>query len=250
MSTGHKARQPSLSGVEDAAGTYYHSPIQQGIDNRIKSLIVERCVRHLKGPEVLDLGYIDGLWTDAILGAGHRVHIVEGASRHVEHARERYKGRAGVRVTHSLFETFQPEGRFDSVVAGDMLSCLEDPEALLVQCRSWLKPDGALIVTVPNSRSLHRRIGALMGFESTPNEVNEQYRAVGNRWSYDRYLLRHQLVSAGYTVTELRGCFLKPLTSPQLEDAGDELLRGLLEVGDELEDYCYYVYAVATQREA
>jgi 2-polyprenyl-3-methyl-5-hydroxy-6-metoxy-1,4-benzoquinol methylase len=230
--------------VDAATRRYYHSPVQQGIDNRLKRLLIERCMPHLRGPDVLDLGYIDGTWTDAILARGHRVHVVEGAGTHVEHARRRYAGRPDVRVSQSLFERFDPGGRYDTVVAGDMLSLLADPVAFLATAANWLADHGVLIVTVPNSRSLHRRLGAVMDLEPTPAAVNQQYRDVGNRWSYDRYLLRHQLLSAGLAVSTLEGFFLKPLPSERIQDWDDDLIRGFVDLGDELQDYCYYLYAI------
>ena len=234
----------TVTAVESAAGQYYHGPLQSGIDNRVKRLLIERCLPYVCSPRVLDLGYIDGTWTDALLGERHVVDVVEGASTHVAHARERYAGRPDVEVFHALFETFEPAERYDTVVAGDMLSCVDDPVGLLTRAVAWLRPGGALVATVPNSRSLHRRIGALMRVEATTDEVNERYRAVGNRWSYDRYLLRHHLAGAGLDVVAVRGCFLKPLPSQQIESWDDDLLRAFLDVGDELEDYCYYIYGV------
>lgn len=230
--------------VDAATGHYYHGPIQAGIDNRIKRLLIERCVPHVQGPRVLDLGYIDGTWTDALLAQGHVVDIVEGASAHVADARRRYAGRTDVEVFHSLFETFEPDKLYDSVVAGDMLSCVDDPVGLLRRASGWLRPDGVLVATVPNCRSLHRRVGSLMGIEATPEQINDQYRAVGNRWSYDRYLLRQHLLAAALDIVTLRGCLLKPLPSDQIKGWDDTLLRAFLDVGDELEDYCYYIYGV------
>lgn len=244
MASQSEALSSKRTAVESAAGHYYRGPVQAGIDNRIKRLLIERCLQHVRGRRVLDLGYIDGTWTDALLDHGHLVDIVEGASAHVAHARERYTGQSGVQVFHALFEAFEPDGLYDSVVAGDMLSCVDDPVDLLRRAARWLLPGGVLVATVPNSRSLHRRIGSLMQVEATPAEVNQQYRAVGNRWSYDRYLLRHQLSEAELEVVTVRGCFLKPLPSDQIQGWDDDLLRAFLAMGDELEDYCYYIYGV------
>jgi SAM-dependent methyltransferase len=205
-------------------------------------------MRHVRGPHVLDLGYIDGTWTDAVLAAGHRVQVVEGAARHIEHARAHYAGRGDVEITHALFEEFEPTGTYDSVIAGDMLGCLDDPVGFLASAARWLAPDGVLIATVPNSRSFHRRVGALKNIEATPATLNELYTAVGNRWSYDRYLLRHHFNAAGLDVLALRGCFLKPLPSDQIKHWDDALLRAFLDIGDELEDYAYYIYAVGRNR--
>ncbi len=230
--------------VDAATGHYYNGSVQTGIDNRIKRLLIERCLPHVSGPHVLDLGYIDGTWTDALLAQGHRVDVVEGASAHAAHAAARYSSQPGTRVVHALFENFEPDRLYDSVVAGDMLGCIDDPVGLLRRASAWLRPGGVIVATVPNSRSLHRRVGALMEIEATPDAVNDQYRVVGNRWSYDRYLLRHHLSLAGFDVVALRGCLLKPLPSERLIDWDDALLRAFLDIGDELEDYCYYIYGV------
>jgi 2-polyprenyl-3-methyl-5-hydroxy-6-metoxy-1,4-benzoquinol methylase len=234
--------------VEKASRHYYHTPTQLGIDNRIKQLIVERCAPFVKGPAILELGYIDGLWTDAILRQNCDVDIVEGASRHIEHARNRYAGNPRVRVIHKLFQEFEPDKPYNTIVAGDMLGCLPDARGFLKRACGWIREGGHLLATVPNSRSLHRRVGSLMNLEATPTELNQRYREVGVYGSYDRYELRHVLLQSGFEIKTLRGCFLKPLPSAQMENWSDELLRAFLDVGDELEDYCYYLYAVCRKQ--
>ena len=230
--------------VERAAGHYYHTPQQQGIDRRTKQFVVDRCVPFVRGPHVLDLGSVDGQWADALLPLGCRVDIVEGAVRHVEHARLRYAGCGDVRVHHCLFQEYTPDTLYDTIIAGDMLRYLSDPAAFLLQAGGWLQPGGRLIATLPNSRSLHRRVGALMNLEATPVQANQRDREVGNRQSYDRYEFRHLLLQGGLEIEMLRGCFLKPLSSAQMESWNDDLLRAFLDVGDELEDYCWFLYAV------
>ncbi len=233
--------------VERASTHYYYSPLQQGIDARTKHFVVERCASFIRGPHVLDLGYVDGSWTDVALARGWRVDIVEGASRHVEHGRRRYGARPDVRLFHALFQEFTPDTRYDTVIAGDVLRYIPDDVGFLRQIGEWLVSSGQLIVTVPNRRSLHRRIGALVGMERTIDEPNSRDREVGNLRSYDRYLLRDVVQSAGFSIAELRGCFLKPLSSAQMQDWPDDLLRAFRDVGDELEDYCWFLYALATR---
>jgi 2-polyprenyl-3-methyl-5-hydroxy-6-metoxy-1,4-benzoquinol methylase len=230
--------------VERAAGYYYNSPQQRGIDNRTKRFVIERCEPHLKGPRVLELGYVDGEWTQVILQRGFQVDVVEGAAAHVEHARTRFHGCAGVRVFHSLFQELKPDCAYDCIIAGDMLRYLEEPTDFLRTARAWLKDDGVLIATMPNSRSLHRRVGALMGLEGSPGELNDRDREVGNRRTYDRYELKTLLESAGLHVRTMQGCFLKPVSSAQMEGWDDALLRAFLLLGDELADYCWFLYAI------
>jgi SAM-dependent methyltransferase len=231
--------------VERAAEHYYHTPLQTGIDNRSKSFVIAACLPHVRGSAVLELGYVDGLWTDALLAAGHTVDIVEGATRHAEHAHARYAANPRVCIHHALFSEFLPERRYDTVVAGDMLRYLDDPQAFLQRARSWLEPGGALVATLPNSRSLHRRIGSLMDMEPVPGATNNRDREVGNRRGYDRYELRALLRSSGYVPRFVRGCFLKPLSSAQMTEWSDELLGAFAEIGEELQEYAWFLYALA-----
>lgn len=226
---------------------YYYSQQQQGIDRRTKELVINRCKPFLLGPQVLDLGFVDGCWTDYLLECGWEVDIVEGARKHVEAALNYYQSNK-VTVHHAMFESFQPSRRYNSVIAGDILRYIKDPVPFLRNVRDWLMPEGRLIVTVPNSHSLHRRIGTLLGMESHPANANVRDVEVGNLRSYDRYLLRNELRSAGFNIIELRGCFLKPLSSSQMNDWSDELLSAFLEIGDELEDYAWFLYAVCERK--
>jgi 2-polyprenyl-3-methyl-5-hydroxy-6-metoxy-1,4-benzoquinol methylase len=224
---------------------YYYSEQQLGIDRRMKELVMSRCLPFVKGSAALDLGYVDGMWTDALLRLGCAVDVVEGAERHVEHARQRYRGQPEIRIFHSLFDDFSPPRKYDTIVAGDMIRYLRFPEAFLRRAGSWLNQGGRIIITVPNTLSLHRRIGTLMGQEKHPADLNQRDREVGNLASYDRYRLRALIHEAGLDLVELRGCFLKPVDSAQMANWSDSLLAALMEVGNELEDYGWFLYAIA-----
>lgn len=233
--------------VEEASRHYYYTPQQVGIDRRTKRLVLERCREWIRPGDLLDLGWVDDDWSDVALSLGCMVDIVEGASRHAEKARLQYAQRKDVRVFHALFQEFEPDRTYDTVIAGDMLRYVPDPVLFLGRVREWLKPEGRLIVTVPNTRSLHRRVGAVMGMESTPSSPNQRDAEVGNLRGYDRYQLRAELRAAGFEVATLRGCFLKPLSSAQMADWTDELLRSFMILGDELEDYCWFLYALCSR---
>jgi trans-aconitate methyltransferase len=233
------------SEVERASKHYYHTDLQLGIDSRTKRFILERTLPFVRGPQALDLGYVDGMWTDALLEKGCAVDVVEGAATHIEHLRNRYPNDARVRGFHCLFQEFEPDRTYDTIIAGDMLRYIPETREFLEKVRGWLNPGGCLIATVPNSRSLHRRIGTLAGMERHPVQANARDQEVGNLRSYDRYEFRDLILSAGYAVHLVQGCFLKPLSSAQMKDWDDRLLRAFLEVGDELQDYCWFLYAIA-----
>jgi len=232
--------------VERAAASYYHSTLQTGIDNRTRAFVIERCVGQVRPGAALELGYIDGLWSVALPTRVRSLDIVEGATRHVEHARKRFSDDPRVRVYHNLFQTFAPDRRYDTVVAGDMLHYLADPVTFLRRVHPWLQTRGVLIVTVPNSRSLHRRIGTWLGMEDSPVAANLRDREMGNRHAFDRDSLGETLRAAGWQPRAIQGVFLKPLSSAQMERWSDGLLRAFLRAGDELEDYAWFLVAVCS----
>lgn len=225
---------------------YYYSALQTGIDRRTKKFIVDECLEFVTGAKALDLGYVDDMWSGALLARGFAVDIVEGADVHVAKARDTYRGNGRVRVFHDLFADFRPDAQYDVIIAGDMIRYLDDPRDFLAGARKWLSPGGRLIVTVPNSRSMHRRIGTLMNIEQHPEQANARDVEVGNRDSYDRYKLRALLSESGWNIVTLQGAFLKPLSSAQMADWPDDLLRAFHEMGRELQDYCWFLYAVCT----
>lgn len=227
--------------------TYYHSP-QQHFDNTFKHYLIGRIEAFVSGPAVLELGFLDGIWTDRLLQMGHRVDIVEGSPVRCQDARTRYGQDARVSVHEAMLEDFETDIAFNTVLAGDMLQFVDNTTTFLTRLRQWLAPHGTLLVTVPNSRSLHRRVGTLMGLKTSPDELAPNDLAVGARRSFDAYSLRRLLSDCGYNVEFIRGSFLKPLSSAQMQDWSPELFSAYDQLGEELQEYCYYLYAKAQPR--
>lgn len=226
---------------------YYFSEQQLGIDNRTKRLVMNQIMPCIKGPKVLELGFVDGMITDLLLSHGVDVIILEGAAKHIEYARKKYHGHHRVSIIHGNFEEFVTADKYDTILAGDMLQYLEDPIVFFSKAKEWLADAGLLIVTTPNRRSFHRRIGAYMGVLNNPEEVGAHDKATGNKKMYDAYELKYVLEKSGLKVDSVRGCFLKPLSSEQLKNWDDKLMEAFLKIGEELGDYCWFLTALATK---
>jgi SAM-dependent methyltransferase len=59
-------------------------------------------------------------------------------------------------VAHaSRVEEFEPESRYDTITAFDVIEHLLDPAAFIRRIRSWLVPGGSLILTTPDNSSVY-----------------------------------------------------------------------------------------------
>lgn len=124
-------------------------------------ILLERVLARGSGLAVLDLGF----------GAGHFAERIRPACRYLA-GLELDPGAAaeGARffddaVTGDIFEGISRPWKepFDVIVAGDVLEHLARPEDLLATLKRLLKPDGTLLVSLPNVANATVRLGLLAG---------------------------------------------------------------------------------------
>lgn len=106
------------------------------------------------------------------------------------------------------------EGRYQLVLAGEVLEHVPNPDAFLRACAPLLAPGGRLCVTVPNACCPKIGLRALAGRES----VHPDHRAY-----YSPRTLSRTLVGAGYHPVELMTC-----SAPVAGRAGRLLVNPLL----------------------
>ncbi len=232
--------------LDKASQSYYYSD-KMSTDNRLRRFLIRRCLKYVHGPRILELGFMDGQWTREFLSLGFSVDIVEGAAKQFETAEKMYTPNPSVRVFHSLFENYEPDRTYDTILAGGMIKHLPEPGILLDKMKEWLNESGVLIATTPNGSSLHRRVGTFMGFLESPEDLTDSDLAVANLRVYNRYTFRKELIKAGWNIIELSGCALKPVSTEQMTDWSDELLEALDKVSEELIDYSWYIYAICVK---
>jgi SAM-dependent methyltransferase len=250
---GRISREEQRAAVEAAGHRYYYTPGQE-FDDLPKKMVIDETRPFMRPGRMLELGYINNIWTSAMLEAGaEKVDILEAASNHVAKARADFANDARVEVIHTLFEDYRPKELYDTIVMAGVIKHVPDDLAFVQLARTWLKPGGVVLASTPNSRSFHRRLGAHMELELAPDRHNRRDREVFNVRLYDRYSWRALFVEAGYDVVALKGIFLKILSTAQmLELAGrqdiSKLLEGLRQLGEELQDYAWYILLVARAR--
>lgn len=163
-------------------------------------------------------------------------------------------GDARVTVVHGFLEDVWAEaldrcGRPpDLVICTSLLHEVPDTEAFLAAIRRVSGPDTLVHVSVPNARSLHRRLARTMGLIDDEFELSERNRRFGQALVFDRDTLCQHLERAGFDVIRSGGSFLKLFDHRHMEEIPflvPTMLDGLDELGRELPDLAAEIFAEA-----
>ncbi len=134
------------------------------------------------GMSLLDVGTGRGRFVQSAARAGYDARGIEPSIRGLDAARE-----LGIDVVQAgVGEAAIGERSLDAVTVWHVLEHLDDPGAALGRIHGWLRPEGALLIGVPNLASLQARIGGARWYHlDVP-----RHRVHFTPWGVDS-LLRH-----------------------------------------------------------
>ncbi len=196
---------------------------------------------------ILDVGTADGYLGALLKQQGHSLVGVETDCAAADRARPYYE------TIHSIdIEDFHFPYRnhFDIVLFADVLEHLRRPEEILRRCRPCLKPDGEIIVSVPNIANLFIRMALLLGyFEYTERGILDRTHL---RF-YTRSTLQRMLQNCGYRIVEIKPTPLPiqlalPVTSSRFFAPVHELHYLCTRAWQSLMAYQFVVTAVPAER--
>ncbi|MFH0989454.1 MAG: class I SAM-dependent methyltransferase [bacterium] len=145
----------------------------------IKALL-SRKLRLSKSSPVLDVGCGTGALLE-MFSEQYTAYGTDTSPLAIEFCRKRGLANA---ILGTLDDLPNPELRYDLIAALDVIEHLEDDRGLLLQINTLLKPDGALILTVP----------AYQWMWSSHDDLNHHKRR------YTKPQLQHLLASTGYSI--------------------------------------------------
>ena len=238
-------RAADASGAEEArvaALAPWYLDGQLAFDKRMIGLRYRTIQPYLLGPCGLELGPAEGCMTALLLLNFEELVAVDAAA----HLLAQITAHAKLTKVQALFEKYEPETRFDTIVMDHVLEHVAHPRALLRRCRRWLKPGGRIIAGVPNANSLHRLAAVKMGLLPRADALNSRDHAVGHRRVYDSVAFRAEFEAAGLQIVAAGGVFVKPLTNQQIEATwSDAMIEGFYRLGQDMPDLAAELFAVA-----
>lgn len=214
---------------------------QLDFDKRLIRYRYETIKPRLVGARGLELGSAEGEMTQFLVNDFEQLTIVEGSADLIA----QIPARANLIKVHALFEEFQPEQPFDSIILEHVLEHVDDPVELLNRVKSWLTPNGRLFLGVPNGNSIHRLVAVKMGLLDTPCQLNARDHALGHRRVYTPETLRADIEKCGIKVLEMGGVYFKPLSNGQIQEQWtEEMIQGFYELGKDFPEIAAEIYAV------
>lgn len=191
---------------------------------------------------VLELGCATGLMTRVLAGAARSLVAVDREQSYL--ARAESKALPNVRFILGDITTLDLPGRFDHVVAANVVHEVRDINALFARFGELLEPHGRLHISLQNPQSIHRLVGEAAGMIGSLTAVSH----LGQRYGTLRMLSARDLevigASVGFRCIARRGIMLKPLPNDLMSSLPEAILRGLVAVADQFPDHCAMNYLV------
>jgi 2-polyprenyl-3-methyl-5-hydroxy-6-metoxy-1,4-benzoquinol methylase len=167
-----------------------------------------------KGSTALELGPGNGFMTKYLVREFSKLTIVEGSKTLTDQIPD-YEN---IIKINSLFENYEPNECYDTIIMNHVLEHIENPIELLKKVYNWLDNKGVLILGVPNSKSFHRLAAVEMGLLKSEYELNERDVELGHYRVYDLELLKNEVHLANFKILKEGGIFLKFLSNKQIEN--------------------------------
>lgn len=214
---------------------------QLDFDKRLIRYRYETIKPKLVGNKCLELGPAEGEMTQFLIRDFEHLTIVDGSSELLAKIPEQ----ENLFKVHALFEEFEPEEAYDSIILEHVLEHVDDPVALMARVKAWLSPNGRLFLGVPNGNSLHRLVAVKMGMLDHPCQLNSRDLALGHRRVYTPATFSAEIALSGLSVLEMGGVYFKPLSNAQIqENWTEEMIQGFYELGKDFPEFAAEIYAV------
>jgi 2-polyprenyl-3-methyl-5-hydroxy-6-metoxy-1,4-benzoquinol methylase len=171
--------------------------------------------------------------------------VVEPVERFASLARRQFGGR--VQVVQGRIEDLTSVERFDVIVIASLLHHFDAPAAVLAGLRPKLSDDGQLLATVPNTTSLHRRIGQMAGMLRELSDATDRNRLFQQPGRFVKATFEDLFRRSGFDIVESYGYMLKPFANVQMQALALDwpIIEALFELGKDYPDLASHLYVRA-----
>ena len=217
-------------------------------DDKVSECFLEKILPHCES-KVLDMGCGNGSFSKLLIDRGLQViGIDRDADKIATAERENPKGI----FISTTFEEYTTDVRYETVVAKNVLEHFtpDESQRLVKRIYTWMYPDSKVLVYVPNTMGLHRRLGKCMGLSKSYGELTESDMMMGHKQLYTKERLIREFRNAKFGIIDCKGLLVKPFPSAFMDLLGTDIYDGLYSLVKEdetLEPYCSGFYLIAVK---
>lgn len=203
----------------------------------------EKLKKFFIGEKCLELGPAEGEMTKNIVNEFKSVTVVDAA----DDLLNKIPNYNNLKKINSLFEEFNTEEKFDTIIIDHVLEHVDDPIWLLKMSSSLLSDNGRILIGVPNANSIHRLVAVKMNILNDQCDLNERDLTVGHRRVYTKETMQKDIFESGLKIIESGGIFFKPLSNSQIQkNWTNEMIEGFYKLGDDFQDFSAELYVICS----
>jgi 2-polyprenyl-3-methyl-5-hydroxy-6-metoxy-1,4-benzoquinol methylase len=208
----------------------FYTKEKLGFDLRLVEYGFNTFKPFFKGKTCLELGPATGYMSKLLYPCFEQLVVVEGSKTLID----QIPNYDNIEKINCLFENFNPNCKFNTIIINHVLEHIFDPISLLVNVYNWLENEGVCIIGVPNAKSFHRLAAVKMGLLKTEFELNERDIELGHYRVYDLDTLKLHVEAANFKIKSEGGIFVKFLSNNQIENyLSDEVIKAYFELGQD-----------------
>jgi len=193
---------------------------------------------------VLEVGCADGVMTEMLVKQTKSLEIVEPSKRYCDIVRKI----EGVNKVYNCFlEEIEIEKKYDVILLASLIHHIEKPNNLLLTIKKFMHKDSIVLATVPNVKSLHRRIGVKMGLLENEFDSSLRNKQLHQYGRYDINKFKQLFISSDFNVIDNFGYMIKPFSSKMMEKIhlDDNQIQAMFEIGKEFPELSSQIYLKA-----
>ena len=204
----------------------------------------------LGAKSLLELGLGHGITSKIFAPHFDRHVILEGSPAVISRFKlvePNYSGE----IIETYFEDFETNEKFDIIVLGFILEHVDNPVQILKHYKKFLAPNGKFFITVPNAKSLNRRLGYSAGFLQNINELSENDLEQGHKRYYTIKSLTEEINQVNFIIEKMEGIYLKPFTTKQILSLqlDKKIIDSMCTVGIEFPELCLGILTQVREKE-
>jgi 2-polyprenyl-3-methyl-5-hydroxy-6-metoxy-1,4-benzoquinol methylase len=183
---------------------------------RMRSLLAIQDALRLKPRRVLEVAAGGGGLAACLAKAGCAVVINDLREEETKKAIEEYSTEKGIRLVGGDVFALSPEqtGKFDLVIACEVIEHVAHPLELLVHLREFLEPEGRILLTTPNGSHFRNKLPTFAEVDDVSELESRQFMpdADGHLFLFTPQELSELVGAAGMQIEQLN-CWGSPMIS-------------------------------------